>query len=194
VHESGFEKIDIQFSSSQRSDSFARFPPVPGTGLAEPGFSRGEGRSMRRIAMNKFMLSAAAIALCLGTASAYAQEDQTTTTTSVQNPDGSTDVTQKTTTTSTDGFATYRKTVTSKHRYNAAAFVAPSGYTYRRFSVGEHVPSLLLSDSVVLSDYQNYALETPPSGLTWIRDGQDALLVDMRTGEVIQADYDVFNG
>lgn len=144
--------------------------------------------------MNKLMLSAAAMALCLGTASAYAQEDQTTTTTSVQNPDGSTDVTKQTTTTSNDGFATYRKTVTSKHRYNAAAFVAPSGFTYRRFSVGEHVPSMLLSDSVVLGNYQNYALEAPPSGLTWIRDGQDALLVDMRTGEVIQADYDVFNG
>jgi Ni/Co efflux regulator RcnB len=144
--------------------------------------------------MNKLMMSAAAMALCLGTASAYAQEDQTTTTTSVQNPDGSTDVTKQTTTTSNDGFATYRKTVTSKHRYNAAAFVAPSGFTYRRFSVGEHVPSMLLSDSVVLGNYQNYALEAPPSGLTWIRDGQDALLVDMRTGEVIQADYDVFNG
>lgn len=144
--------------------------------------------------MKTLMLSAAAVALMLGASAAYAQSEQTTTTTTVNNPDGSTDVTNKTTTTSTDGYATYRKTVTSKRRYNAAAFVAPSGYTYRRFSVGEHVPSLLLSDSVVLNDYQNYALETPPSGLTWIRDGQDALLVDMRTGEVIQADYDVFNG
>jgi len=144
--------------------------------------------------MNKLMMSAAALALCLGTASAYAQEEKTTTTTAVQNPDGSTDVTKQTTTTSTDGYATYRKTVTSKKRYSAAAFVAPSGFTYRRFSVGEHVPSMLLSDSVVLNDYQNYALESPPSGLTWIRDGQDALLIDMRTGEVVQADYDVFNG
>jgi Ni/Co efflux regulator RcnB len=144
--------------------------------------------------MKTLMLSAAAVVLMLGASAAYAQSEQTTTTTTVNNPDGSTDVTNKTTTTSTDGYATYRKTVTSKRRYNAAAFVAPSGYTYRRFSVGEHVPSLLLSDSVVLNDYQNYALETPPSGLTWIRDGQDALLVDMRTGEVIQADYDVFNG
>lgn len=144
--------------------------------------------------MKTLMLSAAAVALMLGASAAHAQSEQTTTTTTVNNPDGSTDVTNKTTTTSTDGYATYRKTVTSKRRYDAAAFVAPSGYTYRRFSVGEHVPSLLLSDSVVLNDYQNYALETPPSGLTWIRDGQDALLVDMRTGEVIQADYDVFNG
>jgi Ni/Co efflux regulator RcnB len=84
--------------------------------------------------------------------------------------------------------------VTSKKHYDAAAFVAPSGFTYRRFSVGEHVPNALLGDSVVLSDYANYALDSPPSGLTWIRDGQDALLIDVRTGEVIQADYDVFNG
>jgi Ni/Co efflux regulator RcnB len=140
------------------------------------------------------MISAAAVALVFGVSAANAQDQKTTTTTTVTNPDGSQDVTKKTTTTSDDGFTQYRKTVTSQHRYNAAAFVAPSGFTYRRFQVGEKVPSLLLSDGVVLNDYSTYALETPPSGLTWIRDGQDALLIDMRTGEVIQADYDVFNG
>jgi Ni/Co efflux regulator RcnB len=136
------------------------------------------------------MISAAAIALCLGASAANAQDQQTTTTT-VQTPEATT--TTKTTE-GTDIYGNYRKTVTSKKRYNATAFVAPSGFTYRRFQVGEHVPNLLLSDRVVLNDYQNYALESPPSGLTWIRDGQDALLIDMRTGEVIQADYDVFNG
>ena len=140
--------------------------------------------------MNKLMLSAAAIALCLGASAASAQDEQTTTTT-VQTP---TSTTTTKTTEGTDMYGNYRKTVTSRKRYNAAAFVAPSGFTYRRFSVGEHVPNALLGDSVVLNDYATYALETPPSGLTWIRDGQDALLVDVRTGEVIQADYDVFNG
>ncbi|MBS0273496.1 MAG: RcnB family protein [Proteobacteria bacterium] len=144
--------------------------------------------------MRNLMISAAALALCFGASAANAQSENTTTTTTVQQPNGDTQTTRETTTTDESGYTQYRKTVTSKHRYDAAAFVAPSGFTYRRFSVGEHVPNALLGDSVVLNDYRNYALETPPAGLTWIRDGQDALLVDVRTGEVIQADYDVFNG
>jgi Ni/Co efflux regulator RcnB len=144
--------------------------------------------------MKTLMISAAAIALCLGASAASAQSEQQTTTTTVQQPNGDSQTTKETTTTDENGYTQYRKTVTSKKRYNAAAFVAPSGFTYRRFSVGEHVPTALLGDSVVLNDYSTYALETPPSGLTWIRDGQDALLIDVRTGEVIQADYDVFNG
>jgi Ni/Co efflux regulator RcnB len=144
--------------------------------------------------MKTLMLSAAAVALMMGASAANAQSEQQTTTTTVQQPNGDSTTTKETTTTDASGYTQYRKTVTSKKRYDAAAFVAPSGYTYRRFSVGEHVPNLLLSDSVVLNNYQNYALEAPPSGLTWIRDGQDALLIDMRTGEVVQADYDVFNG
>lgn len=139
--------------------------------------------------MKTLMISAAAIALCLGASAASAQDEQTTTTT-VQTPSATT--TTKTTE-GTDIYGNYRKTVTSTKRYNAAAFVAPSGFTYRRFSVGQHVPDVLLSDSVVLNNYHDYALVEPPSGLTWIRDGQDALLIDTRTGEVIQADYDLFD-
>ena len=144
--------------------------------------------------MKNLMISAAAVALVLGATAASAQEDKTTTTTAVSNPDGTTDVTKQTTTTSNDGYATYRKTVTSTKRYDATSFNAPQGFTYRRFGVGDHVPSVLLGDSVVLQNYSDYALIAPPNGLTWVRDGKDALLVDIRTGEVIQADYDVFKG
>jgi Ni/Co efflux regulator RcnB len=144
--------------------------------------------------MKTLMISAAAVALCLGASAANAQSENTTTTTTVQQPNGDSQTTKETTTTDASGYTQYRKTVTSKKRYDAAAFVAPSGFTYRRFSVGEHVPNALLGDSVVLNNYSTYALEAPPSGLTWIRDGQDALLIDVRTGEVVQADYDVFRG
>ncbi len=115
--------------------------------------------------MNKFLISAAALALCVGTASA---QDQKTTTTTVDTPSAST-TTQ--TTVSNDGYATYRKTVTSTKRYDAAAFAAPSGYTYRRFSVGQHVPDMLLGDSVVLGNYSEYALVSPPTGFAWIATG-----------------------
>lgn len=139
--------------------------------------------------MKTLMLSVAAAALCLGASAATAQ-DQTTTTTTVNSPSATTTTR---TTEGTDAWGNYRKTVTSTKRYHATAFEAPTGFIYRRYSVGQHVPDALLSDSVVLNNYQDYALVSPPEGLTWVRDGQDALLVDMRTGEVIQADYDLFD-
>ncbi|HWD48753.1 MAG TPA: RcnB family protein [Rhizomicrobium sp.] len=139
----------------------------------------------------KSLIVPAALALCLGATAAVAQTDSTKTTTTQANPDGSMDKTTTTTTQSSDGYATYRKTVTSKKHYDAAAFQAPSGYTYSRFSVGQRVPHELIG--MQLNDYQNYALVTPPSGLVWIRNGRDALLVDGNTGEVIQADNDLFD-
>jgi Ni/Co efflux regulator RcnB len=143
--------------------------------------------------MYKFITVAGALAMCIGVTAAIAQPDGATqqSTTTVATPAG-VDKTTTTTSTSNDGYTQYRKTVTSKRHYNATAFVAPSGYTYTRLSVGDHVPPPLLHGNVMLNDYQNYALVTPPSGLTWIRNGQDALLIDENTGEVIQADYGLF--
>lgn len=143
--------------------------------------------------MYKFITAASALAMCIGVTAAIAQPDGTTqqTTTTVQTP-GGVDKTTTTTTTSDDGYTQYRKTVVSKKHYDAAAFVAPSGYTYTRLAVGDHVPAPLLHGNVILNDYQSYALEAPPTGLTWIRNGRDALLIDAQ-GNVIQADYGLFD-
>jgi Ni/Co efflux regulator RcnB len=135
--------------------------------------------------MNKLMISAAALAACLAAPAAFAQ-DTTQSTTTVQTPNG-----EKTTTTteSNDGYAQYRKTVTSTKHYNAGVYEAPAGYNYSRFTVGQRVPMALLARHI--DDYDDYALQAPPSGLTWVRIGGDALLVDSN-GQVIQANYGLF--
>jgi Ni/Co efflux regulator RcnB len=138
--------------------------------------------------MNKLILpAAAAFALSLGAAAAQT-ESQTTTVQS--SPDSQT----TTTTTERNGaYGTYRKTVTSTKRYDVGTFVAPSGYTYSRYSIGERVPQVLITTpNLVLGDYSTYRLDEPPEGLEWIRVGNDALLVSRSTGEVIQTDYDLF--
>jgi Ni/Co efflux regulator RcnB len=141
--------------------------------------------------MNKLILPAAA-ALALSFGAASAQDVETHTTTVQSSPeDGS--QTTTTTTERSDAYGNYRKTVTSTQRFSAGAFEAPAGYTYERYSVGEHVPHVLVaSPDLVLSDYATYRLDEPPRGLEWIRVGNDALLVDRSTGEVIQSDYDLF--
>ena len=145
--------------------------------------------------MYKFLATASALALCVGVTAAIAQPDTSTqrTTTVVSTPSG-TEQTTTTTRTSSNGYTQYRRTVTATKHYDAAAFVAPTGYTYKRFAVGDKVPGVMLGSGVSLPDYQSYALENPPSAdLHWIRNGRDALLIDRNTGEVVQTDYDLFN-
>ena len=137
---------------------------------------------------NLIIPAAAALVLSLSAASAQTYESKTTTTES--SPD------QQTTTTTTernDGYATFRKTVTSTHHYDDGQFAAPAGYTYTRYNVGDRVPTVIMSsDGLVLTDYANYQLVAPPRGLEWIRVGNDALLVNRANGEVIQTDYSLF--
>jgi Ni/Co efflux regulator RcnB len=131
-----------------------------------------------------------AFALCLA-APAFAQPDERTTTTTVETPNGSSTTT---TTESSDGYTKYRKTVTASRSFDAGPFRAPSGYTYSRYRVGDHVPTVLLGSDLDLSDYSTYALVAPPEGLKWIRVGDDALLISRNSGEVIQTDYGLFRG
>lgn len=142
--------------------------------------------------MTKFIIPAAAIAIAFGALPASAQTYETQSTTVQTSPD---DGSQTTTTTTerSNAYGTYRKTVTATHRYDAGPFDAPAGYTYTRYAVGEHVPPVLLDNGdLMLSDYSDYQLDSPPQGLEWIRVGDDALLVDRSNGEVIQTDYDLF--
>jgi Ni/Co efflux regulator RcnB len=140
--------------------------------------------------MMKYMLPAAAVAVCLGSAIAFAQTSQTTTTMSSPSGDSQTSTSM---TKSSDGYAKYRRTITTTRHYDDGAFVAPTGYTYSRYGLGEMVPAELRSDdNLVLGSYATYDLKAPPHGLTWIRVGDDAMLVDRTTGEVVETDYDLF--
>jgi Ni/Co efflux regulator RcnB len=141
----------------------------------------------RNLAFSTLLLSAIS-------ATALAQTSPNTTTTTTTTVDTPTGTTSTKTTETTDGLTQYRKTVTATTRYDAGPFRAPSGYTYSRYGVGDHVPTVLLSGDVDLSDYSTYALLAPPAPLKWIRVGDDALLVSRDNGEVIQADYGLFRG
>jgi Ni/Co efflux regulator RcnB len=37
-----------------------------------------------------------------------------------------------------------------------------------------------------------FGLAPPPYGYEWVRNGDDALLIDTNTGEILQVEYDVF--
>jgi len=78
------------------------------------------------------------------------------------------------------------------HRYRAGAYRYPTGYGYRRWSRGQILPLLFLSATYYFTNYAVLGLDPPPYGYQWVRYGPDVLLVNIRTGEVMDVEYGVF--
>jgi Ni/Co efflux regulator RcnB len=74
-----------------------------------------------------------------------------------------------------------------EHRRNA--YVAPyRGWSYRPVTVGFRLRPAFYSPRYYISDYGLYHLRAPHSRwLRWIRYGDELLLVNIRTGRVLQA-------
>jgi Ni/Co efflux regulator RcnB len=86
----------------------------------------------------------------------------------------------------------FHQNIPAPHHYRAPEFRWPQGFGYRRFSFGDFLPGVFLSQNYWLYDYADYDLPYPPPGMAWVRYGPDALLVDRHTGEVDEVIYGVF--
>jgi hypothetical protein len=71
--------------------------------------------------------------------------------------------------------------------YRRGPYYAPRGwaYGYRSFSVGVFIDALLYSDNYWLDDPWSYRLPPAYGTLRWVRYYDDALLVDIRDGYVV---------
>ena len=78
------------------------------------------------------------------------------------------------------------------HRYRAGLFRYPTGYGYRRWSRGQILPILFLSAAYYFTNYAVLGLDPPPYGYQWVRYGPDVLLVNIRTGQIMDVEYNVF--
>jgi len=90
------------------------------------------------------------------------------------------------------GFDIYRHTLRAPHRYHYGSYRRPFGWYYRNWGLGDILPALFFGQQYWLSDYYDFGLEAPPPGTVWVRYGDDALLIDRDTGEVIQVVHGVF--
>jgi Ni/Co efflux regulator RcnB len=85
-----------------------------------------------------------------------------------------------------------------QHNYQAARsfrigpYRRPPGWTAHRWSYGEILPRAYWAPQYLIADYWLFALEVPPAGYEWVRDGSDALLIDTNSGEILQVEYGVF--
>ncbi len=78
--------------------------------------------------------------------------------------------------------------------FRSGSYYAPRGwsYGYRPFSVGIYLDSLLYSNSYWLDDPYAYRLPPAYGTLRWVRYYDDAMLVDIRDGYVVDVIRDFF--
>ena len=68
----------------------------------------------------------------------------------------------------------------------------PQGYHYQRWGYGDHLPFGWFAASFWISDFIDYDLSPPPYGYAWVREGPDAVLVNVNDGTVVEVAYGVF--
>jgi Ni/Co efflux regulator RcnB len=77
-------------------------------------------------------------------------------------------------------------------RVHGPVYVYPSGWHYRRWPIGGHLPAVFLVPTYFYPDYVGLGLPPPPPGYNWVRYGPDLLLVNLRTGIVDDVVYGAF--
>jgi Ni/Co efflux regulator RcnB len=90
------------------------------------------------------------------------------------------------------GFRDYHRGYNSARRFRGPAYRRPYGWYDRRWTFGEFLPGLFWSTDYWLNDFDRYDLPPPPYGTVWVRNGDDALLIDRDSGEIISVRYGVF--
>ena len=77
-------------------------------------------------------------------------------------------------------------------RFHLGVYIDPFNWGYQRFPVGYRLYPNYYSSRYWINDPGMYRLPFPPPGTQWIRYYNDALLVDMYTGQVVDVIPDFF--
>jgi Ni/Co efflux regulator RcnB len=89
-------------------------------------------------------------------------------------------------------FGSMRHNMQATKRFNGGTYRSPQGYKYRHWSYGERLPRGYYVRNYWISDFVMFGLFAPPSELVWVRVGDDALLIDRESGDIVQVRYGVF--
>ncbi|HWW24776.1 MAG TPA: RcnB family protein, partial [Caulobacter sp.] len=85
----------------------------------------------------------------------------------------------------------YQPSYRATQRYRVPAYRYPRGFYARRWAFGDYLPGGWYGSPYYL-DAWRYGLPYPPIGCEWVRVGDDAVLVDVWSGQVLSVYYDLF--
>lgn len=68
----------------------------------------------------------------------------------------------------------------------------PAHATYQRWRYGDILPPVFWGQQYWLADYWLFGLDVPPVGYEWVRYWNDAVLVNVQSGDIVQVVYGNF--
>ena len=86
----------------------------------------------------------------------------------------------------------YQHNFKAENRFHYGHYQRPGGWYYRRWTFGERLPVVFWARDYWLTDWWLFELPIPPYGYVWVRYGDDAILINTYTGEILEVEYDVF--
>ncbi len=86
----------------------------------------------------------------------------------------------------------YQHNFRAARSYHVGPYHRPSGWVAHSWAFGQILPRAYWTSQYILADYWLFSLEVPPAGYEWVRDGSDALLINVDSGEILQVEYGVF--
>jgi len=86
----------------------------------------------------------------------------------------------------------YQHNYKAPRTYHIGVYRRPFGWQAHRLAFGQILPRAYWAAPYILADYWLFGFEVPPGGYEWVRDDDDAILVNVVTGEILQVEYGVF--
>ena len=86
----------------------------------------------------------------------------------------------------------YQHNFQAARSFHIGPYRRPAGWAPHHWAYGQILPRGYRAAPYLIADYWLFALEVPPAGYEWVRDGNDALLIDTNSGEILQVEYGVF--
>jgi Ni/Co efflux regulator RcnB len=86
----------------------------------------------------------------------------------------------------------YQHNFQAPRTFRIGPYVRPPGWVAHHWVYGQILPPAYWAAEYLIGDYWLFGLQVPPAGYEWVRDDDDAILVNTTTGEILQVDYGVF--
>jgi Ni/Co efflux regulator RcnB len=86
----------------------------------------------------------------------------------------------------------YQRNYSASRQFHWRSYNRPNGWYYQRWGFGQIFPRIFWAQNYWLSDYWMFDLPIPPYGYVWVRYGDDAVLINRRSGRILQVVYGVF--
>jgi Ni/Co efflux regulator RcnB len=88
--------------------------------------------------------------------------------------------------------ATYQHNFQAARSFHIGPYHRPAHWAAHHWAYGQILPRGYWAPEYLLADYWLFGLEVPPGGYEWVRDDDDAILVNIGNGEIMQVEYGAF--